>query len=99
MVEAGEEKHQLKSAPAKLRLPGWKTFIAQLQCKVSHPGRGNNKKFSLPGRGKRYLRQNILEIPLNFSRGSSFLYSTCLSVGQLMNLCCSEVGTFDKRGL
>ena len=33
MVEAGEEKHQLKSAPAKLRLPGWKTFIAQLQCR------------------------------------------------------------------
>ena len=33
LVEPGEEKHQLKSAPAKFRLPGWKTFIAQLQCR------------------------------------------------------------------
>ena len=33
MVEAGEEKHQLKSAPAKLRLPGLNTFIPQLQCR------------------------------------------------------------------
>ena len=33
MVEPGEEKHQLKSASAKFSLPGWKTFIAQLQCR------------------------------------------------------------------
>ena len=33
MVEPGEEKHQLESASAKLRLPGWKTFIPQLQCR------------------------------------------------------------------
>ena len=33
MVEPGEEKHQLESASAKLRLPGWNTFIPQLQCR------------------------------------------------------------------
>ena len=65
LIEAGEEKHQLKSTSAKLSLPERENIFG---AKKIHPKHFNGD------------------------------YFTCLSDGQLLNRCCTEVGTFVKRG-